>query len=78
MNLFYFYFNRGFISLISEPLTGEFDDILKTQADKCIGVCPTGALGKLNESQVISNEILQINITLVSISWMVQATGARQ
>jgi predicted molibdopterin-dependent oxidoreductase YjgC len=40
------FINRGFISIISEPLTEEFDDILKTQTDKCISICPTGALGK--------------------------------
>lgn len=40
------FIHRGFISIISEPLTAEFDDILMTQADKCIEVCPTGALGK--------------------------------
>ncbi|NLN31302.1 MAG: hypothetical protein GX158_08760 [Bacteroidales bacterium] len=38
------FINRGFESLISEPLTAEFDDILTTQADLCISVCPTGAL----------------------------------
>jgi predicted molibdopterin-dependent oxidoreductase YjgC len=40
------FINRGFISIISEPLTEEFDDILKTQTDKCISICPTGALAK--------------------------------
>jgi predicted molibdopterin-dependent oxidoreductase YjgC len=40
------FINRGFVSIISEPLTAEFNDILKTQADLCIEVCPTGALGK--------------------------------
>ena len=38
------FINRGFVSLISEPLTAEFDDILTTRADLCISVCPTGAL----------------------------------
>jgi ferredoxin len=38
------FINRGFVSIISEPLTEEFDDILSTQADNCIKVCPTGAL----------------------------------
>lgn len=41
------FLNRGFISIISEPLTAEFEDILKTRADKCVEVCPTGALSKL-------------------------------
>lgn len=39
------FINRGFISIISEPLTAEFVDIPATVADKCIDVCPTGALG---------------------------------
>ena len=38
------FINRGFISIISEPLTAEFDDILATQAEKCVEICPTGAL----------------------------------
>ena len=41
------FINRGFISVISEPLTEEFDNTLITQTDKCISVCPTGALAKL-------------------------------
>ncbi|OFY67967.1 MAG: hypothetical protein A2V64_11700 [Bacteroidetes bacterium RBG_13_43_22] len=40
------FIHRGFVSIISEPLTEEFDDILKTKTDICIKVCPTGALGK--------------------------------
>ncbi|NMB52937.1 MAG: hypothetical protein GX999_11455 [Bacteroidales bacterium] len=40
------FINRGFISVISEPLTEEFDRILSTQVDKCVKVCPTGALSK--------------------------------
>jgi formate dehydrogenase major subunit len=43
------FINRGFVSIISEPLTEEFDNILATQADKCIEVCPTGALGRYNK-----------------------------
>lgn len=42
------FINRGFISIISEPLTSEFVDILKETAEKCIEICPTGALGHLN------------------------------
>jgi predicted molibdopterin-dependent oxidoreductase YjgC len=38
------FINRGFISIISEPLTSEYEDILATQAEKCIEICPTGAL----------------------------------
>jgi len=40
------FINRGFVSIISEPLTEGFEDILKTKADICIEVCPTGALSK--------------------------------
>lgn len=43
------FINRGFVSIISEPLTEEFDTILKTQTEKCISICPTGALEKLND-----------------------------
>ncbi|HEX2977280.1 MAG TPA: 2Fe-2S iron-sulfur cluster-binding protein [Bacteroidales bacterium] len=42
------FINRGFVSIISEPLTAAFDDILKSQAGKAIGICPTGALGWFN------------------------------
>jgi predicted molibdopterin-dependent oxidoreductase YjgC len=38
--------NRGFPSIISEPLTVEFDDIPETHAEKSIAVCPTGALSR--------------------------------
>lgn len=37
--------NRGFVSVISEPLFDDFDNILPTMTDKCIEICPTGALG---------------------------------
>jgi len=42
------FFNRGFISIISEPLTEEFVDIPGSVAEKCIDICPTGALGQFN------------------------------
>jgi hypothetical protein len=41
------FINRGFVSIISEPLTGEFDDILKTKSREVIEICPTGALSQL-------------------------------
>ncbi|HPF03555.1 MAG TPA: 2Fe-2S iron-sulfur cluster-binding protein, partial [Bacteroidales bacterium] len=41
------FINRGFITIISEPLTSEFEDILEAKAEKCVEVCPTGALGLL-------------------------------
>jgi predicted molibdopterin-dependent oxidoreductase YjgC len=40
------FINRGFVTIISEPLTEGFEDILKTRADICVEVCPTGALSK--------------------------------
>lgn len=40
------FINRGFTSIISEPLTEEFDDILPTKSDICIDICPTGALSR--------------------------------
>jgi NADH dehydrogenase/NADH:ubiquinone oxidoreductase subunit G len=43
------FINRGFISIISEPLTADFVDILKETAEKCIEICPTGALARFNE-----------------------------
>ncbi len=41
------FMHRGFVSIISEPVTSEFDDILKTTAGEVIDICPTGALSKL-------------------------------
>jgi predicted molibdopterin-dependent oxidoreductase YjgC len=38
------FINRGFVSIISEPLTESFDDILKTISMEVIEICPTGAL----------------------------------
>jgi len=40
------FIHRGFISIISEPLTEDFDNILKTKSQAVIDICPTGALGK--------------------------------
>lgn len=41
------FINRGFVSIISEPLTEEFDNILKTRSKEVVDICPTGALSKL-------------------------------
>jgi predicted molibdopterin-dependent oxidoreductase YjgC len=38
------FINRGFVSIISEPLTREFGEVLMKKADECINICPTGAL----------------------------------
>jgi ferredoxin len=38
------FINRGFISIISEPLTEDFNNILKTKSQEVIDICPTGAL----------------------------------
>jgi predicted molibdopterin-dependent oxidoreductase YjgC len=40
------FINRGFVSIISEPLTEEFDNILKTRSKEVIEICPTGALSQ--------------------------------
>jgi hypothetical protein len=40
------FINRGFVSIISEPLTEEFDNILKTKSKEVINICPTGALSQ--------------------------------
>ena len=45
------FINRGFISVISEPLTEEFVNIPKTITEKSINICPTGALGYLDTIQ---------------------------
>lgn len=39
------FIHRGFVSIISEPIFEDFENILPTMADKCIEICPTGALG---------------------------------
>lgn len=41
------FINRGFVSIISEPFTDEFDRTMATKADICIKVCPTGALSHI-------------------------------
>ncbi len=41
------FINRGFISIISEPLTEDFNDILKSKTKEVIDICPTGALSML-------------------------------
>lgn len=40
------FINRGFISIISEPLTEEFDNIINTRWKEVIDICPTGALSQ--------------------------------
>lgn len=41
------FIHRGFVSIISEPLTEEFDNILKTRSKEVIDICPTGALSQM-------------------------------
>jgi NADH dehydrogenase/NADH:ubiquinone oxidoreductase subunit G len=41
------FIHRGFVSIISEPLTESFDDVLKTKSKLVVDVCPTGALNFL-------------------------------
>jgi predicted molibdopterin-dependent oxidoreductase YjgC len=38
------FINRGFISIIAEPLTEDFNNILKSKTKEVINICPTGAL----------------------------------
>jgi predicted molibdopterin-dependent oxidoreductase YjgC len=38
------FIHRGFVCIISEPLTEEFGNILKTKSKEVIEICPTGAL----------------------------------
>ena len=37
---------RGFMSLISEPITNSFNSIFKGGIDKAVDICPTGALSR--------------------------------
>jgi predicted molibdopterin-dependent oxidoreductase YjgC len=38
------FINRGFVTILSEPLTNGFEDVLKSKTKECIEICPTGAL----------------------------------
>jgi len=40
------FINRGFVSIISEPLTEDFNNILKSKTKEVIDICPTGALSQ--------------------------------
>lgn len=44
------FINRGFVSIISEPLTVEYAEIPASVARKCVEVCPTGALAFMNNN----------------------------
>jgi len=46
------FINRGFVSIISEPLTENFSDILKIRTAECINICPTGALSWFKDNDV--------------------------
>lgn len=41
------FINRGFISIISEPLTEDFNNTLLKKSKEVIEICPTGALSQL-------------------------------
>jgi predicted molibdopterin-dependent oxidoreductase YjgC len=41
------FIHRGFVSIISEPLTEKFENILKSKSKEVIEICPTGALSQL-------------------------------
>jgi predicted molibdopterin-dependent oxidoreductase YjgC len=38
------FINRGFLSIISEPLTEDFNNVLRTRSKEVAEICPTGAL----------------------------------
>jgi hypothetical protein len=38
------FIHRGFVSIISEPLIADFNDVLKNRSSEVVEVCPTGAL----------------------------------
>jgi hypothetical protein len=38
------FINRGFVSIISEPLTEDFNNVIKTRSKEVVEICPTGAL----------------------------------
>ena len=40
------FIHRGFVSIISEPITEDFNNVLKTKSQSVIDICPTGALSK--------------------------------
>ena len=44
------FINRGFVSILSEPLTNGFEDVLKNKTRECIEICPTGALAWFNNN----------------------------
>ena len=37
---------RGYMSIISQPLTNSFNEILNENIDELVNICPTGALSK--------------------------------
>jgi predicted molibdopterin-dependent oxidoreductase YjgC len=41
------FIHRGFVSIISEPLTVDFNDIIPLKSKEVIEICPTGALSQL-------------------------------
>jgi predicted molibdopterin-dependent oxidoreductase YjgC len=43
------FINRGFVSIISEPVTEDFNDVLKTRSKEVVEICPTGALSFMVE-----------------------------
>lgn len=42
---------RGFKSIISQPLTQEFNAVLKDKVDLLVDICPTAALSKMGKKQ---------------------------
>jgi predicted molibdopterin-dependent oxidoreductase YjgC len=51
------FINRGFVSIISEPLTADFNDVLSTKSKEVVEICPTGALSLLGAQGVGHGEL---------------------
>ena len=54
------FLNRGFVTILSEPLTYGFEETLLKKADEVINICPTGALSyfKRNPEDEISTDFI--------------------
>ena len=45
------FLHRGFVTVLSEPVTESFENVLRKQADAVIKICPTGALSYLRNAR---------------------------
>jgi ferredoxin len=51
------FINRGFVSIISEPLTADFNDILTKRSKEVVDICPTGALSLGTPSHAVDKGV---------------------